>query len=241
VTVSTRKNEILALARTLFAERGYSATSMRDLAEASGVLPGSLYAHFRSKADLVRQIVMEFYVDLLPEQQAAFDSEGSGAVRFALMIDTVYDVCVRHAEAVRTLHYDWQVLARLEEMAEMLEATDRTLDLWHDAALDGVKDGSIDPDIDPEYMVRIATSAVHGMLDPGRFTMRAAPTSSLPPAEHVKRALLLGITTPTGAGEVQRVIQGPPGAAARPARTRTPGTSVPKKKAAKRVTKGHLT
>lgn len=194
--MSTRKHEILALARTLFAERGYSGTSVRDLAEASGVLPGSLYAHFRSKADMARQIVMAFFEELLPAQRALFDGEGNGADRLARMIDLVHDICDRHNEAVRLLHYDWKELHLLEEMAEMREATNETLDLWRDAVAEGVADGSIEADVEPELVVRIASSAVIGVVDRGRFQMRPAPFSKLAAAEHLKRSILLGITTP---------------------------------------------
>jgi AcrR family transcriptional regulator len=210
--VSTRKDEILALARTLFAERGYTSTSMRDLAEASGVLPGSLYAHFRSKADLARQIVMEFFVDLLPEQEKAYESEGSGAERYARMIDAVFAVCAKHHEAVRLLHYDWKVLSEMEMLEEMRVGTDRTMDLWRDAALEAVKDGTFGADIDPEYMVRLLASAINGMLDQSRFVGRPAPSSALSPAEFLKRSVLVGCTTPKGAAKVEHLVKPLPGA-----------------------------
>lgn len=39
-------------AARLFGSKGYENTSMRDIAAAVGILPGSLYHHFRSKEDL---------------------------------------------------------------------------------------------------------------------------------------------------------------------------------------------
>lgn len=218
--MSSRKDEILALARTLFADRGYTSTSMRDLAEASGVLPGSLYAHFRSKADLAHQIVMEFFVDLLPEQQKVYESEGSGAERYARMIDIVFAICAKHHEAVRLLHYDWNVLSKMDELEEMRAATDRTMDLWRDAALEAVKDGSFEADIDPEYMVRLLASAINGMLDQSRFVIRPAPSSVQSPAEFLKRCVLVGCTTPRGAAEVKDLTQAPSEAAEKPGRKR---------------------
>ncbi len=41
----------------LFGKQGYSGTSMRDIAGAVGVLPGSLYAHIASKEALLVDIV----------------------------------------------------------------------------------------------------------------------------------------------------------------------------------------
>lgn len=47
-----RRDVLLREAARLFGERGYENTSMRDIAAAYGVLPGSLYHHFRSKDEL---------------------------------------------------------------------------------------------------------------------------------------------------------------------------------------------
>ena len=55
----TRRNELTRQAARLFAERGYHGTSMEDLAAAMGVQKGSLYAHVRSKADLLHEITWD--------------------------------------------------------------------------------------------------------------------------------------------------------------------------------------
>ncbi len=55
----TRRNELTRQAARLFAEQGYHGTSMEDLASAMGVQKGSLYAHVRSKEDLLDEIARE--------------------------------------------------------------------------------------------------------------------------------------------------------------------------------------
>jgi TetR/AcrR family transcriptional regulator, cholesterol catabolism regulator len=57
--VSTRREELLRQAARLFAEKGYHGTSTGDLAEAMGVQKGSLYAHIRSKEDLLWEVARE--------------------------------------------------------------------------------------------------------------------------------------------------------------------------------------
>jgi AcrR family transcriptional regulator len=49
---NNRREHLLAEAAHLFARRGFEATSMRDIAAAVSMLPGSLYYHFPSKEEL---------------------------------------------------------------------------------------------------------------------------------------------------------------------------------------------
>ena len=54
-TVPTR-DRIVEAALRLFSERGTTAVSMRELADAAGVTVPGLYYHFASKADLIREV-----------------------------------------------------------------------------------------------------------------------------------------------------------------------------------------
>jgi len=47
-----RQKEVLEAAASLFRRKGYEGTSLRDIAAASGMLPGSIYFHFPSKEDI---------------------------------------------------------------------------------------------------------------------------------------------------------------------------------------------
>lgn len=53
---TTRKEQILETATRLFHEKGYNATSMRQLAEQLGMEAASLYNHIKSKDELLQQI-----------------------------------------------------------------------------------------------------------------------------------------------------------------------------------------
>jgi AcrR family transcriptional regulator len=57
--MSTRREELTRTAARLFAERGYHATSLADLAEALGIQKASLYHHIASKEDLLWEVAWE--------------------------------------------------------------------------------------------------------------------------------------------------------------------------------------
>jgi AcrR family transcriptional regulator len=62
--IGDRRAVITAAARTLFAEEGYAAISIRRIADAAGMTPMTLYTYFTSKADLLRDLWSDVIVDL---------------------------------------------------------------------------------------------------------------------------------------------------------------------------------
>ncbi|GAB5602319.1 TetR/AcrR family transcriptional regulator [Thermus sp. FJN-A] len=54
-----RRDEILHVAGQLFSQRGYHATSMRELAKHLNLQGGSLYAHIQSKEELLLEVVRQ--------------------------------------------------------------------------------------------------------------------------------------------------------------------------------------
>lgn len=60
-----RRREVIATAAELFAERGYQATSMSELTEATGLAAGGLYHYIESKEELLILICDELLDPLL--------------------------------------------------------------------------------------------------------------------------------------------------------------------------------
>ena len=56
----TTKQRILACAATLFAEKGFTETTVRELAEAVGIKPPSLYNHFSSKIAILEHMLDDY-------------------------------------------------------------------------------------------------------------------------------------------------------------------------------------
>lgn len=56
---SIARERILQAAACLFRERGYKGTTVRDIAQAVGILSGSLFHHFRTKEEMLIEIMRE--------------------------------------------------------------------------------------------------------------------------------------------------------------------------------------
>jgi TetR/AcrR family transcriptional regulator, cholesterol catabolism regulator len=61
---------VVQLAGELFAQKGFRATTVREIAEAAGILSGSLYHHFDSKESIGDEILSGFINDVLADYRA---------------------------------------------------------------------------------------------------------------------------------------------------------------------------
>jgi AcrR family transcriptional regulator len=68
------RSDVRAAATLLFADQGYRSTGVRDIADALGIGPTSVYSHIKSKAELLQEIVIETMDALLKIQAEAIAS-----------------------------------------------------------------------------------------------------------------------------------------------------------------------
>lgn len=73
-----RRAEILETAAGLFASAGYVGTSLKAVADASGILPGSLYHHFASKEAIALELVERYHDSVDAIGQAALEKLAAG-------------------------------------------------------------------------------------------------------------------------------------------------------------------
>src|SRR5580704_14737357 len=65
LTAEQRRQQLFAVSLGLFAQRGYRATTMDDIADAAGVTKPLLYQHFSSKRALYLELVNSIAQELL--------------------------------------------------------------------------------------------------------------------------------------------------------------------------------
>jgi TetR/AcrR family transcriptional regulator, cholesterol catabolism regulator len=106
----TRRDQILAVAARLFSERGYHATSMRDIGEATGILAGSLYSHIRGKEDLLFGIVQRAAEAFLSGLEAVLATDAPAEEKLRLAMRAHVDVVAGDPEAARVFHHEWRAL-----------------------------------------------------------------------------------------------------------------------------------
>jgi AcrR family transcriptional regulator len=69
-----RPQEITEAALAAFAEKGYAATRVDDVARRAGVSKGLLYLYFKTKEDLFKAVIRSFVVPKIDELTAIIDS-----------------------------------------------------------------------------------------------------------------------------------------------------------------------
>ncbi|WP_084074689.1 TetR/AcrR family transcriptional regulator [Demequina sp. NBRC 110052] len=100
---STTRDRIVAAATALILERGYQATTMRDIAERADVSLGSAYYYFAGKEDLVQGFYLSIAREHATLTRERIAEEKSFKARLAIAYDTYLDVASRYRAVADTL------------------------------------------------------------------------------------------------------------------------------------------
>jgi TetR/AcrR family transcriptional regulator, cholesterol catabolism regulator len=107
---STRKETIIETAARLFRERGYSATSMRDLAEQVGVEAASLYNHISSKAEILQEICFKVANKFMGQIDKLEASEIPAIKKIEAILRFHIQQMIHHYEEVYVSDREWKHL-----------------------------------------------------------------------------------------------------------------------------------
>lgn len=109
-----RKTEIVNVAAKLFKEKGYSAVTMRDIAQAMDIKAASLYNHIKSKQEILVLIIIEIAEEFTSVMQDIVTSDSSAIQKIERVIQLHIDITLRNSDALACLNNDWMHLTDSE-------------------------------------------------------------------------------------------------------------------------------
>jgi len=156
----SRRDELLAIAAQLFAERGFKNTTVRDIADAAGILSGSLYHHFDSKEAMVDELLDSFQTDLWEQYDAIEASDLSPRAKLEAVVRASFDAIDHHHSEVAIFQNDALHLATFDRFGYLIERNRKFRALWTGLLEAGVASGELRADLDVALVYRFLRDTV---------------------------------------------------------------------------------
>ncbi|RYF93816.1 MAG: TetR/AcrR family transcriptional regulator [Chitinophagaceae bacterium] len=157
----TRKDVIIAKAARLFREKGYSASSMRDLAEEVGVEAASLYNHISSKSEILQEICFKVANKFMSHIDAIDNSDLDSIMKIEAILRLHVQHMLHHYEEVYVSDREWKHL--VDPYLSNYQSQRRTYRQRIAQIIEeGIRKGEI-KDIDAPTAVLIMLHAVSGI------------------------------------------------------------------------------
>lgn len=157
---SNRRDELLALARKLFAERGFKATTVREIADAAGILSGSLYHHFDSKESMADEILREFLDDLFGRYRDIVARQLGPRKTLEQIVVASFESIDKHNDAVAIYQSEARYLSQFPRFGYIDELFAEFRAMWHSILDDGIAAGVFRSDLDVELTYRFVRDTV---------------------------------------------------------------------------------
>lgn len=178
---SERRDQILSIAARLIAKRGYSATTVRDIADEAGILSGSLYHHFSSKEAILQEILGSFMTGLLDRFEEIVAEGGSPRDILDKLIAHAFTTIESQPDAVGLYQNELSFLGRQPGFEFLRENSERIEELWLSQIREGQKVGVFRDSIDAPIAYRFIRDAVWSTVAwyrPGRGHTAASLTDN---------------------------------------------------------------
>ncbi|SEG93707.1 DNA-binding transcriptional regulator, AcrR family [Thermomonospora echinospora] len=155
-----RRARLLEVAAELFATQGYAETTMRDIADKSGILAGSIYHHFSSKEAMLDEILRDFLTRLY-EQFSAIEQEGDNP-REALskLVRVSFSWIHDSPHAVAVYQNETDNLVRQEAFSYVADYSLKIEEVWLRVLTRGQTSGVFRPDLDVKVSYLFVRDAI---------------------------------------------------------------------------------
>ncbi len=177
---SERKRQILDTAERLFSERGYHATSMRDLARALDLQGGSLYSHIEGKEELLWRILERASADFLGAIQPIVTRNGDPVERLRDAIHAHVRVIASNLDAATVYFHEWVFLTEPQQRSLFLAWRNRYEQYLRQLVAEAISSGAFH-EVEPKWATLLILSATnwiyhwynpHGPLTPDEIADR---------------------------------------------------------------------
>lgn len=196
--VQDRRELILSTAAEMFARKGLRATTVRGIADAVGVLSGSLYHHFPSKDAIVDEVLTR-YLDAIRARYAVVLASGKGPAECLHdLVVTSLEVAEEQPHATAVYQNEAQYLREMPGFSDIQSAASEIQQAWLQVISAGVADGSFRDDIPPRVFYRLIRDAVWLSV---RWHRPDGPYSTGQLAEDVTSLFLHGFAADDRAGK----------------------------------------
>ena len=152
---SERRAHLVVLAGELFAQKGYRATTVREIADAAGILSGSLYHHFDSKESIGDEILSSFINEVLADYRGAVASAASPRAAIEQIVRSTSRTLARHRAALAMLQNDWSYFAAQPRFAYLPKALREIERTWVTQLELGQQSGLFRADLDTKLTYRL--------------------------------------------------------------------------------------
>ena len=105
--MQSRKDHILTIAAKYFRKKGYSASSMKDIAEGVGIKAASIYNHFVSKQEILNQLLQGIADRFVEGMRQIQDSSLNPKEKIHALISLHVRMAVEHTDIVALIISEW--------------------------------------------------------------------------------------------------------------------------------------
>jgi AcrR family transcriptional regulator len=154
-TSKQSEDTLLKAAGKLFRQKGFASTTVREIAAAAGILPGSLHYRYATKESLLLALMEEGIVKAIGAARSAIAASRDPIERVRLSMRAHLRLLIQEDDTIYVLLYEWRAL-RGEARESMVRLRDRYDALWDGLFYEAAGSGRLRADIDLK-LVRLST------------------------------------------------------------------------------------
>jgi AcrR family transcriptional regulator len=155
----SRRDELLGIAARVFATKGIASATVRDIAQEAGILSGSLYHHFTSKEEMVREVLATATSGETPYREI-FETAPNPEEALRRSMRQAVKWVARNPDVARIVRNDAQYIRETPALADSEASRQSNRLIWIEIVEAGIAAGRFRADLDADVAVRAMWDAV---------------------------------------------------------------------------------